>query len=89
MAHILPSQLKTSNLLPARSRFYQDINSMVFRHINGRCTNYLNEVFEIASNTSITITLRNIFPKLKKPFREKLLDKIHSPTLVLHCEIKS
>ena len=48
-------------------------------NVSGMCPDYLNEVFEIAPDTSIILYYRLL---------KQLLDKTHFHTLVLYCKIK-
>ena len=49
-------------------RFNQCINSIVFKYINNRCPNYLNEVFQTAPQNNIQT--KGSFLKLKCPVRK-------------------
>ena len=42
--------------------------SIVFKYFNEQCPNYLNEVFDVATESNFQ--LRNSFQKLKCPFRK-------------------
>ena len=54
------------NWLPETYRFKQCVNSMVFKYFNEQCPNYLNEVFDVATESNFQ--LRSSFQKLKCPF---------------------
>ena len=49
-------------------RFKQCVISIVFKYFNEQCPNYLNEVFDVATESNVQ--LRNSFQKLKCPFRK-------------------
>ena len=48
--------------------FKQNVISIVFNYFNKQCPNYLNEVFDVATESNFQ--LRNSFQKLKCPFRK-------------------
>ena len=48
--------------------FKQCVNSVVFKHANDQCPNYLNKVFEIAPENNIQI--RGNSQKFNCPFRK-------------------
>ena len=54
------------NWLPETYRFKQCVNSMAFKYFNEQCPNYLNEVFDVATESNFQ--LRSSFQKLKCPF---------------------
>ena len=54
------------NWLPVTYRFKQCVNSMVFKYFNELWPNYLNEVFDVATESNFQ--LRSSFQKLKCPF---------------------
>ena len=56
------------NWVPVTYRFKQCVISIVFKYFNGQCPNYLNEVFDVATESNFQ--LRNSFQKLKCPFRK-------------------
>ena len=49
-------------------RFKQCVISIVFKYFNEQCPNYLNEVFEVTTESNVQ--LRNSFQKLKCQFRK-------------------
>ena len=49
-------------------RFKQCVTSMIFKYFNEQCPNYLNEVFDVATESDLK--LRSGFQKLKCPFRK-------------------
>ena len=53
MTHISHKEFETLNWLPGTERFNQCINSIVFKYVNNQCPNYLNEVFQTASENNI------------------------------------
>ena len=57
-----------SNALPVTYKFKQCVISIVFKYFNGQCPNYLNEVFDVATESNFQ--LNNSFQKLKCPFRK-------------------
>ena len=46
MTHISKNEFETLNWLPAKDRFSQSINLIVFEYFTTRCPSYLNEAFE-------------------------------------------
>ena len=46
----------------------QCVDTIVFKHFNEQCPNYLNEVFDVAMENNFQ--LRGSFQKLKCPFRK-------------------
>ena len=56
------------NWLPVTYRFKQCVMSIVFKYFNEQCPSYLNEAFEVATESNFQ--LRNSFQKLKCPFRK-------------------
>ena len=55
------------NCLHVTYRFKQCVNSMVFKYLNEQCPNYLNEVFDVSTESNFQ--LRSSFQKLKCQFR--------------------
>ena len=68
MTHISHKEFEILNWLPVNERFDQCIYSIVFKYVNNQCSNYLNEVFQTASENNIHS--RGSFLKLKCPFRK-------------------
>ena len=66
--HIFHEEFECLNWLPVTYRFKQCVISIVFKYFNEQCPNYLNEVFDIATESNFQ--LRNSFQKLKLPFRK-------------------
>ena len=66
MSTISHKEIKDLNWLPVFNRLEQCVVSIVLKFINGSCPHYLNEVFEFAPESNIS--LRNNFLKLKRPF---------------------
>ena len=64
--HIFHEEFECLNWLPVTYRFKQCVISIVFKYFNEQCPNYLNEVFDIATESNFQ--LRNSFQKLKCPF---------------------
>ena len=60
-------------------RFNQCINSIVFKYVNNRCPNYLNEVFQTVPQNNIQI--RGTFFKIKMPLPQ---NQHNSNGTVLH-----
>ena len=56
------------NWLPVTYRFKQCVNSIVLKYFNEQCPNYLNEVFDVTTESNFQ--LRSSFQKLKCPFRK-------------------
>ena len=67
LKHISHEELECLNWLPVTYRFKQCFKSTVFKYFNEQCPNYLNEVFDVA--TEGNFQLRSSFQKLKCPFR--------------------
>ena len=68
MTHFSKNKFGTLNRLPAKDRFNQSINSIVFKYFNNQCPGYLNEVFELACLNNLR--RRNSYLKLICPFRK-------------------
>ena len=68
LKHISHGEFERLNWLPMTYRFKQCVISIVFKYFNGQCPNYLNEVFDVATESNFQ--LRNSFQKLKCPFRK-------------------
>ena len=68
MTHTSHKEFETLNWLPVTETFNHCINSIVFKYINDQFPNYLNEVFQTASENNIQA--RETFLKLKCPFRK-------------------
>ena len=68
LKHISHEEFERLNWLPVTYRFKQCVISIVFKYFNGQCPNYLNEVFDVATESNFQ--LRNSFQKLKCPFRK-------------------
>ena len=64
--HISHEELECLNWLLVTYRFKQYINSMVFKYFNEQCPNYVNEVFDDATESNLQF--RGSFQKLKCPF---------------------
>ena len=75
MTHISHKEFETLNRLPVTKRFNLCINSIAFKYVNNHCPDFLNEVFQIASEDNIQ--RRGSFLKLKCLF-------LKSNTVVLH-----
>ena len=73
MAHVSQNEFEKLNFLPLSDRINQCIISTTFKFVNGMGSNYLNEVFQWAAESNIT--LRNDFLKLKDPFRKTTADQ--------------
>ena len=67
LKHISHEEFERFNQLPVTCRFKQCVNSIVFKYFNEQCPNYLNEVFDVATESNLQ--LRSSFQKLKCPFR--------------------
>ena len=52
--------------LPVTYRFKQCVIAIVFKYFSEQCPNYLNEVFDVTTESKFQ--LRNSFQKLKCPF---------------------
>ena len=68
LKHISHEEFERLNWLPVTCKFKQCVISIVFKYINRQCPNYLNEVFDVATESNFQ--LRNSFQKLKCPFRK-------------------
>ena len=68
MAHVSQNEFEKLNFLPLSDRINQCIISTTFKFVNDISSNYLNEVFQWAAESNIT--LRNDYLKLKHPFRK-------------------
>ena len=66
MTYIFKNEFETLNWLPAKDRFNQSINSIVFKYFTKQCPSYLNEVFELACPNNLRT--RNSYLKLTCPF---------------------
>ena len=66
MTHITHKEFQTPNWLPVTERFNQCISSIVFKYVNDKFPNYLNEVFQTAPENNIQTG--GSFLKLKCPF---------------------
>ena len=68
LKHISHEEFERLNLLPVTYRFKQCVISIAFKYFNGQCPSYLNEAFDVATDSNFQ--LRNSFQKLKCPFRK-------------------
>ena len=68
MTHISHKGFETLNCLPLTEKFKLCINSIVFKHVSNQCPNYVNNIFQTASE--INIQTRGSFLKLKCPSRK-------------------
>ena len=68
MAHISQNEFEKLNWLPISDRINQCILSTTFKFVNDIGPNYLNEVFQWAAESNIT--LRNDYLKLKHRFQK-------------------
>ena len=68
MTYISKNEFETINWLPAKDRFNQSINSIVFKYFTKQCPSYLSEVFELVSPNNLRI--RNRYLQLICPFRK-------------------
>ena len=59
MSHISQKEFETINWLSIKERYNQCVNSIVFKYFDNQCSNYLNEVFMKAPES--TSTLRNSY----------------------------
>ena len=67
--HIISEKdFKTINWLLVDQRVQQSLNVTVFKYVNNACPYYIKEVFEYASQE--TISSRNNYAELKVPFRK-------------------
>ena len=64
----ISEDFKTINWLPVDQRVLKSLNVTVFKYVNKACPYYMKEVFEYASQGSISS--RNNYAKLKLPFRK-------------------
>ena len=70
MTHISHKEFETLNWLPVTERLNQCINSIVFKKANNQCPNYVNEVFQTASENNIQSRGSFLKLNLKCPFRK-------------------
>ena len=68
LKHISHDEFERLNWLPVTYRFKQCGNAIPFKHLNERCPDYLNEVYDVAIENNFQ--LRGSFKKLKSPFRK-------------------
>ena len=68
MKHTSHKEFETLNWLSMTERFNKCISSIVFQYFSDQCSNYLNEVFEIAPEN--IIQTRGSPQKLKCPSRK-------------------
>ena len=68
LKYISHEEFERLNWLPLTYRFKQCVISIAFKYFNGHCPSYLNEVFDVATESNFQ--LRNSFQKLKCPFRK-------------------
>ena len=68
LKHISHEEFDRLSWLPVTYRFKQCVNAIVFKYFNEQCSNYLNEVFDVAIENNFQ--LRGSFQKLKCPFRK-------------------
>ena len=68
LKHISHEVFERLNWLPVTYRFEQCVISVLFKYFNEQCPNYLNEVFDIATESNFD--LKNGFQKLKCQFRK-------------------
>ena len=68
MHHVSEEDFKTINWLLVDQRVQQHLNLTVFKYAYKACPYYMKEVFEYASQGSISS--RNNYAKLKLPFRK-------------------
>ena len=73
LKHIFHEALKCLNWLPVNYRFKKSVNSIVFMYFIEQFPNYMNEVFDIATESNFQ--LRCSFQKLKHLFRKTNNDK--------------
>ena len=79
LKHISQEEFERLKWLPVTCRFKQCVISIVFKYFNEQCPNYLNEVFDVATESNFQ--LRNSFQKLKRPFRKT--DNVNMFCLIL------
>ena len=68
LKRISHEEFQRLNWLPVTYKFKQCVHSIVFKHFNEQCPNYLSEVFNVATESNIQ--LRSSFQELKCPFRK-------------------
>ena len=68
MHHISEDEFKSINWLPTSKSVDQCRNTITYNFVNNTGPYYMDEVFEFAPHCSIGT--RNIFSKLKNPFRK-------------------
>ena len=52
LKHMSHEKFERLTWLPVTYRFKQCVNSMVFNYFDGQCPNYLNEVFDVATESN-------------------------------------
>ena len=68
LKHVSHEELERLNWLPVTDRFKECVNSMVFKYFNEQCPNYINEVFDVTTESNFQ--LKSSFQRLKCPFRK-------------------
>ena len=68
MAHVSQNKFENLNWLPISGRINQSVHSTTFKVVNDIGPNYLNEVFQWATESNRT--LRNNYHKSKHPYRK-------------------
>ena len=68
MAHISFREFEKINWINTQDRFAQVISVNAFKFFQGKCPEYMSEIFSIAHQ--INITTRSFFMKLTQPFRK-------------------
>ena len=68
LKHISHEEFEHLNWLPVTYRFKECVNSMFFKYFSEQCPNYLNEVFDVVTESKFQ--LRSSFQKLKCLFQK-------------------
>ena len=68
LKHVFHEEFEHLNWLTVTYRFKQCVNSMVFKCFNEQYPNYLNEVFDVATESNFQLS--SSFQKLKCPFQK-------------------
>ena len=74
MTHIFHKEFDNLNWLPVTEWFNQCINSIVFKYVNDQCINYLNDIFQAASENNIQT--RKSFQNIRTPFNKTSLGQM-------------
>ena len=74
MTYIFHKEFENLNWLPVTEWFDQRINSIVFKYVNDQCINYLNDIFQAASENNIQT--KKSFQNIRTPFNKTSLGQM-------------